>query len=119
MKFLDLEIFSRCRRILEGMAEQSTTAGGQAQRLKAYLHADTGGTVESIRQEFLTSIGMKESELRGKITGEIGDSLDQLKASFIYKGPCRISLTSRPEEHLTFEDTNGRPVIRILGLDRT
>ena len=43
--------------------------------------------------------------------------LDELKASNLLHGPFKIKLTHRPRYHLTFDEAEGRPMVRLLDFD--
>jgi hypothetical protein len=63
------------------------------------------------------AIGMQGVTVDSSLPSSNG-SLDELRASNILAGPFRIRITSTPSEHLTFDDSHGRPVIRLLSGDR-
>lgn len=66
------------------------------------------------RSQFILALGLTESEILGrrKLTGH----LDELKASNLLKGPFKITLTSHPGEHLTF-DSSHKQSVNILDIE--
>ena len=68
------------------------------------------------RSQFLGALGLTESDtLRSRDLRLMGH-LDELKASNLLKGPFKITLTSHPEEHLTF-DSSHKQSVNLLDIE--
>ena len=129
-KFPDIVSLNQCQWILQGGRRSGydfhvqpsyvkcvEPRPGPSQLFISYLHVDNGFFSNNcIRGEFIRSIGLTLTETYANSNLEGG--LDELKASHILSGPFRLEITWNPSEHLTFSGSIGRPVVRVLHLDR-
>ena len=77
-----------------------------------------------IRGEFVRAVGIPDSEDDPKAEVLAG-SIDELRASVIAANsfpipvsPFGIAITDVAADHLTFDDSRGRPTLRALSLER-
>jgi hypothetical protein len=68
-----------------------------------------------VRSDFILTIGLTESEIKA-LGYDTMDSLDELKASNLLKGPFRVALTNKPSEHLKFVGPHTQSTLRLLDI---
>lgn len=104
---------------LEGAPVAYTRKAKISNNFVSFIHADGGSVPDNrMRLNFLRALGLSPSEAKSRKDQGFSGPLDELRASHLIAGPFHISLTQIPSEHLTFDDTHGRPTLRLLHLDR-
>ena len=76
-----------------------------------------GGHPRDLRQDILTSAGIKSDELNSERPLKLHGSLSDIDARTIYNGPFRLALTDDPSRHLRFDDSGTRDQPTIFVLD--
>ena len=77
-----------------------------------------------IRGEFVRAVGIPESHLDTK-ADVLAGAIDEIRASVIVANPFpipaspfKIAMTDVAADHLTFDDSRGRPTLRVLSIER-
>lgn len=119
----DLNGLEEFHQLLRGQEQQkASSAQGQGvyfgtitQRLDRHLRAVPPSARHYLREEFLQYIGV--GDLVNRPNPLLVGPLDELRAPSLQAGFFRISLTKRPVEHLMFDESGGRPTVKLLDLE--
>lgn len=85
----------------------------------SFIHAESRFDSDNrMRINFLRAVGVSSAEAKLREDYNFVGPLDELRASHLVAGPFQISLTRAAVEHLTFDETQGKPTLRVLHLDR-
>ena len=109
-------------RLLRGQAlEPAQSAEGEGvyhgtiiQRLDRHLRAVPLTARLYMREEFLQYVGVHDL-VNGPNPILVGP-LDELRAPSLQAGFFRIALTTKPAEHLMFDESSGRPTVKLLDM---
>lgn len=107
-------------RFLRGQEKESApSAEGEGvyhgtiiQRLDKHLRAVPLSAKHTLREEFLQYVGVYD--LVNGVNPLLVGPLDELRAPSLQAGYFRIALTTKPAEHLMFDESSGRPTVKLL-----
>jgi hypothetical protein len=103
----------------EGAPVSHTREAKMSHNFVSFIHAEGGFDPDNrVRINFLRAVGVSPAEAKSREDHNVIGPLDELRASHLVAGPFQISLTRAAVEHLTFDETHGKPTLRVLHLDR-
>jgi hypothetical protein len=116
----DLDAMEKFHQLLRGQGPQKIpSADGEGvyhgtviQRLDRHLRAIPLSARHHLREEFLQYVGVYDL-VNGPNPVLVGP-LDELRAPSLQAGYFRIALTTKPREHLMFDESGGRPTVKLL-----
>jgi hypothetical protein len=123
----DLDGLDVFHRLLRGQEQRKTPLGAAGyegellyngnltQRLHKHLRAVPPSVIHYMREEFLQNVGVYD--LVNRRDPPFVGPLDELRAPSLQAGYFKIAPTKKPEEHLMFDESGGRPTVKLLDFE--